>query len=43
MFDVNLVPHTLDVTTLGRLAAEDNVHIEVDMVARYLRRMQEFR
>ena len=43
MFDVNLVPHTLDVTTLGRLAVEDSVHLEVDMVARYLQRMQECR
>tara|TARA_Y100001960_G_scaffold93276_1_gene100456 strand:- start:2289 stop:2894 length:606 start_codon:yes stop_codon:yes gene_type:complete len=41
MFDVNLVPHTLSVTTLGRLTTEDSVHLEVDMVARYLKRMQE--
>jgi riboflavin synthase len=43
MFDVNLVPHTLGVTTLGRLATEDRVHLEVDMVARYLQRMQDCR
>ena len=43
MFDVNLVPHTLGVTTLGRLTTEDSVHLEVDMVARYLKRMQECR
>tara|TARA_A100001388_G_scaffold239625_1_gene194998 strand:- start:188 stop:433 length:246 start_codon:yes stop_codon:yes gene_type:complete len=41
IFEVNLVPHTLGVTTLGRLTAEDSVHLEVDMVARYLKRMQE--
>ena len=41
MFDVNLVPHTLGVTTLGRLTTEDRVHLEADMVARYLKRMQE--
>ena len=41
IFEVNLVPHTLGVTTLGRLVAEDSVHLEVDMVARYLKRMQE--
>jgi len=41
IFEVNLVPHTLGVTTLGRLRTEDNVHLEVDMVARYLKRMQE--
>ena len=43
LFDVNLVPHTLGVTTLGRLTTEDSIHIEVDMVARYLQRMQECR
>ena len=41
IFEVNLVPHTLGVTTLGRLVVEDSVHLEVDMVARYLKRMQE--
>jgi len=40
-FDVNLVPHTLSVTTLGRLASGDRVHIEVDLVARYLKRLQD--
>tara|TARA_Y100001960_G_C14705235_1_gene843941 strand:- start:112 stop:717 length:606 start_codon:yes stop_codon:yes gene_type:complete len=39
-FDVNLVPHTLSVTTLGRLVSGDRVHIEVDLVARYLKRLQ---
>ena len=41
IFEVNLVPHTLRVTTLGRLTKKDSVHLEVDMVARYLKRMQE--
>ena len=41
IFEVNLVPHTLGVTTLGRLTTKDSVHLEVDMVARYLKRMQE--
>ena len=41
IFEVNLVPHTLGVTTLGRLTKKDSVHLEVDMVARYLKRMQE--
>ena len=41
IFEVNLVPHTLGVTTLGRLTRKDVVHLEVDMVARYLKRMQE--
>ena len=41
IFEVNVVPHTLGVTTLGRLTTKDSVHLEVDMVARYLKRMQE--
>ena len=40
-FNVNLVPHTLNVTTLGGLAVADRAHIEVDLVARYLKRIQE--
>jgi len=38
-FDVNLIPHTLEVTTLGRLAAGTKVNLEIDLVARYLERM----
>ena len=38
-FEVNLVPHTLSVTTLGNLDTEDRVHLEVDLIARYLHRM----
>lgn len=38
-FDVNLVPHTLQVTTLGRLQAGDRVNLEVDIIARYVERM----
>ena len=38
-FEVNLVPHTLSVTTLGSLGPDDRVHLEVDLVARYLHRM----
>ena len=40
-FDVNLVPHTLEVTTLGELAPGRPVNIEVDIIARYLERMLE--
>lgn len=36
--DVNIIPHTLEVTTLGRLAPDDRVHVEVDLVARYVNR-----
>jgi len=40
-FDVNLVPHTLEVTTLGELAPGRTVNLEVDIIARYLERMLE--
>jgi riboflavin synthase len=38
-FEVFLIPHTLEVTTLGRLAAGAKVNLEVDLVARYLERL----
>lgn len=38
-FEVNLIPHTLKITTLGRLARGSKVNLEVDLVARYLERM----
>jgi riboflavin synthase len=38
-FDINLVPHTLSVTTLGELAAGDHVNIEIDTIARYAERL----
>lgn len=38
-FEVNLVPHTLDVTTLGDLRPGVQVNIEVDIIARYLERL----
>ena len=39
-FTVNLIPHTQKVTTLGALAAGQAVNIEIDVLARYLSRMQ---
>lgn len=39
MFDVNVIPHTFEVTTLGDLNEGDKVHIEVDLIARYLERL----
>ncbi|MEQ1615370.1 MAG: bifunctional diaminohydroxyphosphoribosylaminopyrimidine deaminase/5-amino-6-(5-phosphoribosylamino)uracil reductase RibD [Hyphomicrobiaceae bacterium] len=42
-FGVNLIPHSLGVTTWGRKAAGDMVNIEVDMFARYVARLMEFR
>jgi riboflavin synthase len=41
-FEVNLIPHTLDVTTLRELAPGDRVNLEVDLVARYVARLHEF-
>ena len=38
-FDVNLVPHTLEVTTLGALGPGSPVNLEVDIIARYVERM----
>lgn len=38
-FDVNLVPHTLEVTTLGRLRTGSLVNLEIDIIARYLERL----
>jgi riboflavin synthase len=38
-FAVNLIPHTLQVTTLGTLAAGSLVNLEVDALARYVERM----
>jgi riboflavin synthase len=39
VFEVNLIPHTLQVTTLSRLDAGVRVNLEVDLIARYLERM----
>jgi riboflavin synthase len=36
---INLIPHTMSVTTLRNLGAGDRVNLEVDLVARYLERM----
>ena len=38
-FWINLIPHTMAVTTLGQLKAGDRVNLEVDMIARYVERM----
>ncbi|MCL4158373.1 UNVERIFIED_CONTAM: hypothetical protein GTU68_034110 [Idotea baltica] len=38
-FDINVIPHTFEVTTLGELKIDDQVHIEVDLLARYLERL----
>jgi len=38
-FEVNLIPHTLAVTTLKHLRPGGRVNLEVDLVARYVERM----
>ncbi len=42
-FELNLIPHTLEVTTLGVLEVGDLVNLEVDQIARYLERLLEHR
>lgn len=42
-FHLNLIPHTAEVTTLGDLATGDGVNLEIDVLARYLQRMQSLR
>ena len=42
-FDVNIVPHTLAVTTLGELGPGSAVNIEVDQIARYVERLLSYR
>jgi riboflavin synthase len=38
-FGVNLIPHTLEVTTLGSIASGMRLNLEVDQLARYLERL----
>jgi riboflavin synthase len=38
-FDVNIIPHTRQETTLGELRVGDGVNIEIDLIARYLDRL----
>ncbi len=39
MVRVALIPHTLSVTTLGRLQVHDLVNVEVDMIAKYVEKL----
>ena len=43
LFALNLIPHTAEVTTLGALKPGDKVNLEIDVLARYLKRMQSLR
>jgi riboflavin synthase len=42
-FTVNLIPHTADHTTLGGIAVGRKLNLEIDVLARYLKRMAEAR
>jgi riboflavin synthase len=39
LFTINLIPHTLENTTLNRLAPGSRVNLEVDLIARYVERI----
>lgn len=42
-FSLNIIPHTASATTLGTLGEGDEVNIEIDVLARYLARMEDLR
>jgi riboflavin synthase len=39
-FSINLIPHTVAMTTLKFLKPSDRVNLEIDLIARYVERMQ---
>ena len=43
VFWINVIPHTQAMTTLGALAPGQAVNIEIDVLARYLQRMDHYR
>jgi riboflavin synthase len=38
-FEVALIPHTLEVTTLGRLEPDQRVNLEADVLAKYVEKL----
>jgi riboflavin synthase len=42
-FGLNIIPHTAEITTLGTLAPGAGVNLEIDVLARYLGRMEQLR
>ena len=42
-FAINLIPHSADHTTLGAVAAGQSLNVEIDVLARYLKRLEESR
>jgi riboflavin synthase len=43
VFSINVIPHTLEVTTLRHLKVGDSVNVEIDLFARYCERMMRYR
>mgnify|MGYP000136388071 FL=1 len=43
LITINLIPHTVEVTTLKHLKPQDNVNLEIDTIARYIERMVSLR
>lgn len=41
--EINIIPHTMQQTTLGQLKAGDAVNLEVDLIARYVARLMDFK
>lgn len=41
-FSICIIPHTLDVTTFGEMKVGDKVNLEVDLIARYLDRLNQY-
>jgi len=42
-FAINLIPHSADHTTLGSVVAGQSLNVEIDVLARYLKRLEESR
>jgi len=43
VFEINIIPHTAKITTLGELETGRAVNLEIDILARYLKRMEDLR
>jgi len=41
-FDINLIPHTIEVTNLKDFKPGSRVNLEVDLIARYIERLQHY-
>ena len=41
-FEINLIPHTLTVTNLKTVIPGSRVNLEVDLIARYIERLQHY-